>query len=162
MKKRNFTLFAEAMCNLEQTVENVCTYQDMENFVVALIKQGNLSVAINILEVLDNTMAAWYFFEFNSATVKIITLYPITCQEDVEKVIRGITGEKEWIPTKFGVFPKDLEMVQVTYLGCFDSAPHCDEFAYRDEGKWYWVNGHDKVEVKITAWKYMNEPYKGE
>ena len=163
MRKKNSILFEEAIYNLEKNVENVFTYQDMENFVITLIKQGNFSTAISILAVLDNAMAAWYFFDFDSITGKIVTLYPITCQEDVEKVIREITGEKEWIPTKYGLFPEVGERVQVTYLSYTDGKPLCGEFAYRTEdGKWLWMHNDDEPAVKIVAWKYGDEPYTGE
>lgn len=163
MRKKNSILFEEAIYNLEKNVKNVFTYQDMENFVITLIKQGNFSTAISILAVLDNAIAAWYFFDFDSITGKIVTLYPIICQEDVEKVIREITGEKEWIPTKFGVFPAVRKMVQVTYRSYNNGRPLCDEFAYMEEdGVWRWGHDDEVPKVKITAWKYINEPYTGE
>lgn len=66
-----------------------------------------------------------------------------------------------WIPVSLGVYPDDNEYVQVTFIGYHDHAPHCEAFAYRCGGKWYWALDDEKVRVKITAWKYNCEPYKG-
>lgn len=67
-----------------------------------------------------------------------------------------------WIPVSSGLFPKDTEDVQVTYLGYYDEKPYCDNFAYIKNGIWYWSADDAKVGVKITAWKKNCEPYNAE
>lgn len=67
--------------------------------------------------------------------------------------------ENNWIPISSGLFPKDGEVVQVTFIGCNDHAPHCERFAYRQEGNWYWTKDSSKVIVEIIAWKEC-VPYK--
>lgn len=67
--------------------------------------------------------------------------------------------ENNWIPISSGLFPEDGEVVQVTFIGCNDHAPHCERFAYRKEGNWYWTVDSSKVKVEIIAWKKC-EPYK--
>lgn len=64
-----------------------------------------------------------------------------------------------WIPVSTGIFPNDLEVVQVTYLGFCDGKPYCDEFAYRNSGKWYWQHDDSDVRVEIIAWKRNCKPY---
>ena len=54
-----------------------------------------------------------------------------------------------------------MEDVQVTFIGYNDHAPHCEAFAYRNEGKWYWSLDDSDVNVEITAWKHNCEPYDG-
>ena len=71
-------------------------------------------------------------------------------------------NENKWIPISSGMYPEDLEIVQVTYLSYLDNEPYCDAFAFRSEGKWHWAMDEDDVIVEITAWKYNCEPYKGE
>ena len=66
-----------------------------------------------------------------------------------------------WTPVSSGLFPDDMEDVQVTYLGYVDNKPHCDAFAFRSDGKWHWTQSDDDVQVKITAWKRNCEPYDG-
>ena len=162
MRKNDcFSRFEKLMHNLGKTVKNIHTYEEMEDFVVTLVRQGHLSLAIDILKELNRSLAPWYFFDFNN-TAEIEMLQTITCQEDVEKVIREITGEKEWIPTKYGVFPAVRKMVQVTYRSYNNGRPLCDEFAYMEEdGVWRWGHDDEVPKVKITAWKYINEPYTG-
>lgn len=67
-----------------------------------------------------------------------------------------------WMSVSSKLFPKDEESVQVTYIGYYDHKPHCDGFAYRYNGKWYWSVNDNEVKVEITAWKYNCEPYDGE
>ena len=67
-----------------------------------------------------------------------------------------------WIPVSSGLFPEDEEDVQVTFIGYNDHAPHCEAFAYRNEGDWYWSLNDTEVKVEITAWKKNCEPYKVE
>lgn len=56
-----------------------------------------------------------------------------------------------WTPVSSGLFPDDMEDVQVTYIGYNDHEPHCDAFAYRHDGDWYWSLDEGEVRVKITA-----------
>lgn len=67
-----------------------------------------------------------------------------------------------WIPVSSGIFPDDMEDVQVTFIGYNDHAPHCEAFAYRNDEKWYWSLDDCEVKVGITAWKKKCEPYKAE
>ncbi len=67
-----------------------------------------------------------------------------------------------WIPISSGLFPEDMEDVQVTYLGYYNEKPYCDAFAYIENGIWYWSADNEKVRVKITAWKKNCEPYNAE
>ena len=67
-----------------------------------------------------------------------------------------------WIPISSGLFPNDMEIVQITYLGYYDEKPYCNGFAYIKNEIWYWSDDDKKVEVKITAWKKNCEPYKEE
>ena len=67
----------------------------------------------------------------------------------------------DWVPVSTGQYPKDGEVVNVTYLDYYDNKPMCDDLAYREEGKWFWYDGYE-VTVKITAWKPIGEPYREE
>ena len=67
-----------------------------------------------------------------------------------------------WIPISSGLFPEDMEDVQVTYLGYYNEKPYCDAFAYIENGIWDWSVDNEKVRVKITAWKKNCEPYNAE
>ena len=73
------------------------------------------------------------------------------------------TKEKEmnndWIPVDSGQYPEDNKIVQVTYIGYNDGAPHCDAFAYKEDDQWYWSIDEEKVKVKIIAWKPSDKPY---
>lgn len=64
----------------------------------------------------------------------------------------------KWIPVSSGKFPKEEEVVQVTYLSCYDKKPLCDAFAFRRNGLWIWDNYEDVV-VEIVAWKKIGKPY---
>ena len=64
-----------------------------------------------------------------------------------------------WIPVSSGLFPEDMEDVQVTYIGHDDHLPYCDAFAYRDRKDWFWSFDGSEVEVRITAWRVNCEPY---
>ena len=68
--------------------------------------------------------------------------------------------ENGWIPISSGLFPNDMETVQVTYLGCHDNKPYCDGLAYIKFGIWHWSEDSEEVKVKIIAWKKLCEPYK--
>ena len=65
-----------------------------------------------------------------------------------------------WVPVKQIHFPEDAKDVQVTFIGYNDRKPHCEAFAYRNDGNWYWSLDDAPVKVEITAWKYSCEPYK--
>lgn len=67
--------------------------------------------------------------------------------------------ENNWIPVSSGLFPDDGKDVQVTFIGYHDQAPHCEGFAYREGGNWYWTVNDGNVKVEITAWKKNCEPY---
>ena len=68
--------------------------------------------------------------------------------------------KENWIPVSSGLFPNEMEDVQITFIGWNDNEPYCNAFAYRKEGKWYWSLDDYEVKVEITAWKYNCEPYK--
>lgn len=69
----------------------------------------------------------------------------------------------DWIPISTGRYPRDGEVVQITYIGYYDKLPHCDAFAFRINGEWFFNNGEEQdIEVEITAWKKCCEPYCGE
>ena len=42
-----------------------------------------------------------------------------------------------WVPVKQIHFPEDAKDVQVTFIGYNDREPHCEAFAYRNDGNWY-------------------------
>ena len=67
--------------------------------------------------------------------------------------------DNNWMPVSSGIFPDDMEDVQITFIGYNDYEPHCEAFAYRNENKWYWSLDDGIVNVKITAWKRNCEPY---
>lgn len=66
-----------------------------------------------------------------------------------------------WIPVESGLYPDDLEDVQVTYLGYKDQKPYCNEFAHRENGNWFWATDCVDVKVKIVAWRYNCDPFIG-
>ena len=81
--------------------------------------------------------------------------------------------DNEWIPVKSGMFPKNDEIVQVTYIG-INNKIYCDQFAIFNNGHWYWYDECTEIDeeteeilyatpvktkIKITAWKHMCEPY---
>jgi hypothetical protein len=74
--------------------------------------------------------------------------------------VENIMKNNSWTPVSSGLFPDDMEDVQVTYIGYNDHEPHCDAFAYRHDGDWYWSLDEGEVRVKITAWKHNCKPYK--
>ena len=41
---------------------------------------------------------------------------------------------ENWIPVSSGKYPKDGEVVQVTYLSYYDKKPLCNAFAFRRDG----------------------------
>lgn len=70
-------------------------------------------------------------------------------------------NNNNWRPVSSGIYPQDMEDVQVTFIAHNDGQPHCEAFAYRCEGKWYWSLYEEEVRVEITAWKKMCRPYTG-
>lgn len=66
--------------------------------------------------------------------------------------------ENNWIPV-CNHLPDEMEDVQVTFIGHNDGKPHCEAFAYRNGGKWFWSLHDEEVNVVITAWKTKCEPY---
>lgn len=69
---------------------------------------------------------------------------------------------QEWIPVSSGVYPDDMEDVQVTYIGWNDKWHYCNSFAYRHNKCWYWAHDDEEVKVEIIAWRSMCDPYVGE
>lgn len=65
----------------------------------------------------------------------------------------------EWTPVNSGMYPDDMEDVQVTFIGYNDNKPHCEAFAYRNDNKWFWSLDDEEVNVEITAWKANCVPY---
>lgn len=68
----------------------------------------------------------------------------------------------KWVSVSSGLYPDDMEDVQVTFIGYVDHLPYCTEFAYRNDGKWYWTSDDSQPKVEITAWRYNCDPYVGE
>lgn len=62
------------------------------------------------------------------------------------------------IPVSSGKYPKDGEVVQVTYLSYYDKKPLCNAFAFRRDGVWIW-DTLKTVKVEIVAWKMLCDPY---
>lgn len=88
-------------------------------------------------------------------------LTDINCNGFTGYINEANNNEKyNWIPTSSGLFPNDLEDVQVTYVGYNDHKPYCNAFAYRKENKWYWTLNESQSKVEIIAWKYNCKPYK--
>lgn len=68
-------------------------------------------------------------------------------------------NSRYWTPVSSGLLPQKQKNVQITYIGCNDGIPHCDGFAYLEDGKWYWSLDGSSVDVKVTAWAYSCDPY---
>lgn len=67
-----------------------------------------------------------------------------------------------WIPLTSNKYPPVGVSVQVTYLGCDDGKPYCDEFAYNNghgRDDWRWSSDNSDVEVRILAWRYNDDAY---
>lgn len=79
-----------------------------------------------------------------------------------EEAIAESENESEendgWIPCSVK-FPKDNEIVQITYLSGCSGKPLCNGFAYRLAGEWRWDDDGIKCGVEITAWKHICKPY---
>jgi hypothetical protein len=89
--------------------------------------------------------------ELNLATSRL-TVYKYVCVTEIDK-------GNGWIPVSSGEYPKNEEVVQVTYLGYPNEEPVCG-MAYLNMGVWRWDDDGSPVKVEITAWRYC-EPYKG-
>lgn len=68
-------------------------------------------------------------------------------------------NNNKWIPVETGVYPDDMEDVQVTFIAHDDNKPHCEAFAYRNDGRWFWSLYDEEVKVEITAWRANCIPY---
>lgn len=77
-------------------------------------------------------------------------------KNEIEKLRRENSA---WIPVSTGIFPRDKEIVQVTYLGFSDEKPYCEAFAYLEDGDWYWCSSETSVIDIITAWKPKCKAY---
>ena len=117
--------------------------------------------------------AGWYACRNDGNGSKVLSIYsdkPLLTQMEAETYgmdIEAILDElnvphqiKSWIPLGTGVFPRDNENVQITYLGFYDHTPHCDGIAYRESGKWHWALDDSEILVPITAWKQNCKAYK--
>lgn len=67
-----------------------------------------------------------------------------------------------WIPVSSGMYPKEGEYVNVTFLAHDTKEPMCGYPAYLDRNNWYWAEDGRHVEVEVTAWKPICEPYCGD
>lgn len=149
--------FERAMRYLKEKTKDVHDYEGTIKIVIELIEKDYLSTAIQILKTLDSTLAEYFFFKADNMVVEMPQ--PISTREDVEKLIKKVTNQREWIPTKSGFYPEPGENVQVTYISCVGNKPSCDAFAYRTEaGEWAWTHDDTKPLVEIIAWKY-EKPY---
>ena len=159
MEKCNFE---KVMRYLKEKMRDVYSCEEITKIAIKFIEEDRLSLAIQILKTLesDSTFAEYYFFQADSMMAE--SPQPITTREDVEKLIKKVANKGEWIPTNFGYYPQNDEKVQITYLGCIDGKPHCDEIAYRIGDEWRWGDDGERANVQITAWRYMGEPYKEE
>jgi hypothetical protein len=70
--------------------------------------------------------------------------------------------ETDWIPVSSGKRPEVNEHVHVTYLSYPHGIPMCDFLAYWTGSHWCWADDGEAVNVEITAWKPIGEPYKGD
>ena len=74
----------------------------------------------------------------------------------IEQIMKENNG---WIPVSTGVFPKEGETVQISYLGFHDNKPYCLLFAVRQEDKWLLYPDKYDAGLTVTAWKPMCKPY---
>lgn len=66
------------------------------------------------------------------------------------------------VPLKSGLYPKEGEIVQVTYLEFYTHKRRCDQFAYLMNDGWIWALDDSSVNVEIVAWKKNCNPYDGD
>lgn len=125
-------------------------------------KQAGDSAVLDVImrvyytdECLDFEEVKWLWVKY---LLTGILNFPVAKLRARERVKRE-KSENDWIPVNSGLFPDDMETVQVTYIGWFDGKPYCDSFAYRNEDKWYWTESNCETKVKITAWKSVCKPY---
>ena len=88
-----------------------------------------------------------------------ITRLKKVVQDQKNEIGKLKRGNSAWIPVSSGIFPRDKEIVQVTYLGFSDEKPCCEAFAFRKNGDWYWYSKGTRITVKITAWKPKCKAY---
>lgn len=131
-----------------------------------LFPRDNENVQITYLGIYDRTpycdgiayrkSGKWYWALDDSDIVVPITAWKQNC-----KAYKETEADKAWVPVNTGLFPEEQEAVQVTYLGYNDHKPHCDAFAFLENGKWYWSLDEGDVKVPIIAWKQTGEAYEG-
>ena len=88
-----------------------------------------------------------------------ITRLKKVVQDQKNEIEKPRRENSAWIPVSTGIFPRDKEIVQVTYLGFSDEKPCCEAFAFRKNGDWYWYSKGTRITVKITAWKPKCKAY---
>lgn len=129
-----------------------------------LFPRDNENVQITYLGIYDRTpycdgiayrkSGKWYWALDDSDIVVPITAWKQNC-----KAYKETEADKAWVPVNTGLFPEEQEAVQVTYLGYNDHKPHCDAFAFLENGKWYWSLDEGDVKVPIIAWQQTGEAY---
>lgn len=129
-----------------------------------LFPRDNENVQITYLGFYDHTphcdgiayrkSGKWHWALDDSNIVVPITAWKQNC-----KAYKETEADKAWVPVNTGLFPEEQEAVQVTYLGYNDNNPHCDAFAFLEDGKWYWSLDEGDVKVPIIAWKQTGEAY---
>lgn len=83
------------------------------------------------------------------------------------QVIEACPKLNEWtsvskgLPSKYKHTARSYPVL-VTYLSALDGKPISDSIAHYDffDDSWKWDEDDEDVRVKITAWKYLPEPYK--
>ena len=118
----------------------------------------------------DDLFGEWIFdIESIGKQYKVIILpetYFEECaikrQSDVFEMVSAFCKSQPWIPVFTRLdsndevieqYPDDLDIVQVTFIGYNDNLLHCEAFAYRRNGEWYWALNDEEVNVSITAWR---------
>ncbi|WP_278951303.1 hypothetical protein [Anaerobutyricum hallii] len=132
--------------------------------VMSQIRLNSENVQITYLGIYDRTpycdgiayrkSGKWYWALDDSDIVVPITAWKQNC-----KAYKETEADKAWVPVNTGLFPEEQEAVQVTYLGYNDHKPHCDAFAFLENGKWYWSLDESDVKVPIIAWQQTGEAY---
>lgn len=68
--------------------------------------------------------------------------------------------ETDWIPISSGVYPKEGESVQVTYIDYSDGVTrYCDGVAFHEGNDWFWSICDEPLLCTITAWRPVGTPY---